>query len=306
MRFHSGKFKLFQVDFPDLGTSKVIISVSKPANADLKIIMNGLKFQNSYWTFNGGNIEIFNCHTASMVLELKHISHAIVENCTFGNWTFTKVQNAVIKNCYGTFDEGISTTLLFINSSAYVENMTIENEIMTGHFYGIWLYYCSLLHIEGSKIVNNTVREGIIYILKSCSLIMLNCTVEGNQAIEHPSVIHANKSFVHIEYTYFNGNIATKGGGAIVIAASVLQIKNATFKNSRVDRTFGVGGAILSLNNSLLDFSDTIFNHNKADQGGAIYHSTGKVKLNQCSFFGNSENAIVNLDSDISIVNTIF
>ena len=83
---------------------------------------------------------------------------------------------------------------------------------------------------------------------------------------------------------------------------SILQIKNCTFKNNSVD---GVGGVILSLNNSI-DISYSIFEGNKAGLGGAIHQETSKMKLNQCLFFGNSDTAVSSSDnSKISIMNSI-
>ena len=142
-----------QVDYPKLVSSKVVISVSKDASADLNIIMDGLIFQNSYWMIFSLNIEIINCHTASLVLELKCLTHAIIQNCTFGNWTFVEVQNAFIRNCNNIFNERISTSLNFYNSSAYIENMTIQHDDMTGDFNIILVYNHSLSHIEQSKFV---------------------------------------------------------------------------------------------------------------------------------------------------------
>ena len=284
--------------------SKVIISLSKDANADLKIVLDGLNFLHSYWLFDSANIEIINCQAALLILELRYLTYAIIQNCTFGNWTFKRVRNATIKKCNNIFNEGLSTALNFINSSAYVENITIEHEIITG----ISIDNYSLVHVKKSKFVNNTVRHGVIKILKSSSVIISNCTVLGNYATEYPGVIYANESFLQIRNTYFYGNTAINGGGAILMAnMATLQIKNCTFKNNSVNETFGIGGAIVCLNNSFLNASCSIFNHNKAYQGGAIYQKASKMRLNQCFILENSENAIAAVvNSEISIINSVF
>ena len=63
----------------------------------------------------------------------------------------------------------------------------------------------------------------------------------------------------------------------------------------------------MSRNNSSLDISCSIFDHNEARQGGAIYQETSKTKLNQCLFMGNSGSAIVGIyNNNISIMNSIF
>ena len=288
----SGRCKLFQVDYPRLVLSKVMISMSEGVSTDIKVILDGLNFLNSHWMFSGVNVEIINCNATSLVLALKYLGIAIIQNCTFGNWTFRKVQKAFIISCTNIFDEGFSTSLKFYNSSAFLDNVTIEHENLTGDFSGIFVYNYSLLNIEQSNFVNNTVKQGVVKTVKSSSLIMSNCTVLGNHATEYPGVILANESFVHLKNTYFHGNIAINGSGAIFIERnSSLQINNCTFRNNRVDREFGHGGAILSFN-SLIDISCSVFDRNKAYLGGAIHQENSKVKLNQCLFLGNSDTAV--------------
>ena len=281
--------------------------MSEGASVDLKIILDGLTFLNSYWKFYGVNVEIINCHAASLVLELQHLAHAIIQNCTFGYWKFRKVQNTFIKNCNNVFHEDVPTSLKFYNSSAYIKNMTIENENFTGDFNGIVIYDYSLVHVEKSKFVKNTVVHGIIKTMSSSSLIMSNCDMLENYAIEGPGVVYANKGFIHVENTYFNGNMAAKDGGAIYIQhMSFLKITNCTFKNNNADKIIGVGGAIFS-NNSVLDISYSIFDGNKAGGGGAIQQQIGKMKINRCSFFENFYTAVAGWSSnEMSIVNSIF
>ena len=300
-------YKLFQDYYPKLAISQLIISMSDGARADLKVILNKLNFFNSQWIFYGVNVEIINCHAAFLSLELKNLTHAIIQNCIFGNWKFIKVQNAFIKNCNIVFHEDFSKSLNFLNSSVYIENITMTDENIIGDLNGIYLSNYSLLYVEHSKFVNNTVKQGIFKILKSSSLIMSNCTVLENHATDYPGVIIADESFVHLKNMSFNGNMASNGGGAISIQNfSFLQIRNCTFKNNTVDRTFGAGGAISCLNSSL-DISYSIFDYNKALLGGAIHQETSKTKLNQCSFFGNSETAITGFfGSEMSIMNSIF
>ena len=251
---------------------------------------------------------MINCNAASLILELNSLKHVVIQNCTIGKLTFRKVQNALIKNCNNVFDEGIPTSLKFYNTSVKIKNITIEHDNISESFQGIWVDDYTSLHVEHSKFVNNTVKRGIIKILKSSPLIMSHCTILENHASEYPGVIHVSESFVHLKNMYFSGNMAINRGGVIFIEnMSFLQIKNCTFKNNSVDKTHGHGGAILSLNNSFLDLSYSIFNHNEAAQGGAIYQETSKMVLNECSFFGNAETAIVGLfNSEISIMSSIF
>ena len=300
-------YKSFQDNYKKLVASQVIISMSKDASADVKIVLDGLNFLNSFWMFYGVNVEIIKCNAASLVLELKNITNVTIQNCTFGNWTFNKVQNTLIENCNNVFDDDFSTSLNFYNSSAFLVNIRIKNENLTDDLNGIYVHGNSLLHIEQSTFVNNTVKKGIIKTLKSSSLIMSNCTALGNHATYYPGVIYANESFVHLKNTIFNGNMAIKGGAIYIDYMSFLLIKNCTFKNNSVDRASGIGGAILSTNNSSLDICCSVFDGNKAYQGGAIDQETSTTKLNQCSFFGNYESAIAGaFNSEVYILNSIF
>ena len=61
------------------------------------VFMDGLNFLQSYWQFSLVNLNMMNCHAAFLILELKYSQRVIVNNCTFGNWTFTQVQHIVIK-----------------------------------------------------------------------------------------------------------------------------------------------------------------------------------------------------------------
>ena len=306
------KVYFFQVDYPRLLASKAVIVSTKGARHDFKVVLDGLNFLNSYWKFYGGNVEIISCNAASLVLELKYLKHAIIQNCTFGHWLFQNVNNAFIKNCNIVFHADISKSLVFFNSSAYIKNITVKQEFITGLLNGIYFLNNSLIHIEQSTFINNTVKKGLLKALWSSSLIMSNCVVLENHATDYAGFIYARKSFVHLKNTYFNGNMAKTGGGVIFIwMMSSLQIKKCTFKNNSADRVIGVGGVIFSANDSLLDISYSIFDHNKAGVGGAIYQQIGKVKLNHCSFFGNFAKhtggaVVMNEKSVLWVVNTTF
>ena len=149
-------------------------------------------------------------------------------------------------------------------------------------------------------------KQGVIKTQNSSSLMMSNSTVLNNHATEYPGAIYADKSSVQITNTYFNGNTAINGGGAIVIVMSLLQINNCTFKNNQVYSPVGIGGAIVSVNNSSLDLSHSIFDANIAYLGGAIHQGTGIMNISLCSFFGNIKTAVAGLNINISIINSIF
>ena len=49
---------------------------------------------------------MINCHASSLALELKDVTDATIQNCTFGHWTFRQVQNIFIENITNIFNEG--------------------------------------------------------------------------------------------------------------------------------------------------------------------------------------------------------
>ena len=267
--------KLFQVDYPKLTKSKVIISVGESTNDAYTISLNGLNFLNSHWIINSINLEMINCHASSLVLELKDITNVTIENCTFGNWTFAQVLKAFIKNCNNIFDQGVPTSLNFLNSSAMIEQMTIEHGNLIGHLKGISVQDFSILYIDQSSFVNNTVKHGLIKVLNLSNLIMSNCTMSGNYAEEDGAAIYANTSLINLANTYFQNNEANRAGGAIFVERiSWLQIENCTFRNNEANQ---VGGAIYVTYFSEAYLFNVYFSRNIAITGGAIYladHST--------------------------------
>ena len=264
------------------------------------------------------------------MLELKEVTNAIIQNCSFGNWTFRKVQNGLIKNCNIVFHEGVSTSLNFVNSSAYMENITMEHEIITGDYNGIFVYNYSLLHVKRSLFVNNTVKWGIIKTVKSSRLIMSNCTVLENHATFYPGAIYANESTVHIKNTYFSGNMANNGGGAIMIENSVGNISESTFdnnvaakvggaistancsiyienskfrNNSVLNKVFGMGGGLFLYENSTMKISNVLISKCHGNVGAAIVTNFSTLIISNSSVTANTGSAIYLFNRGSSEIN---
>ena len=245
-----------------------MISTSKRASDPSTIFLNGLYFLNSYWILDNVNLEMIDCHASSLALELKDLTDVIIQNCTLGNWTFRQVQNTFIENITNIFDEGASTSLKFYNSTAFIKNMMIEYENLVGYLEGISVQDFSILFIEQSNFLNNTVKYGLIKVLNLSYLVMSNCTVLGNYAEEDAAVIYANESLINITSTYFENNYANNDGGVIYAhRLSWLLIENCTFRNNEANQS---GGAIYLAYFSEADLFNVDFNSNIATSGGAI------------------------------------
>jgi predicted outer membrane repeat protein len=92
----------------------------------------------------------------------------------------------------------------------------------------------------------------------------------------------------------FNGNQASKEGGAIYNQMSDLTLSNCTFTQNcispaGVPTAFAWGGAICNASDSRTVLTDCIFVENMAGSGGGMYnYPGGNVTLKGCSFLGNS------------------
>ena len=143
-----------------------------------------LHFLDSHWQFSGVDINMINCDTAFLVLELKHSNNVIIKNCTFGNWTFTQVQHVVIKNCSNAFAEGFSASLNFNNSSGLMENINIKDQNFTRIDEGLFIQNYSYINVTKSNFVNNIVSSGLITVWNLSTLHLSDTNMLQNQAID--------------------------------------------------------------------------------------------------------------------------
>ena len=116
-----------------------------------QFFLSGLNFLNSYWILYSVILEMSNCNAASLILELNNLVNVTIQNCTFGNWIFQQTQDIFIKNVTNIFDDGVSTSLSFYNSSAFIKNLTIEHDNNIGHLEGISVQDFSTLYINQSN-----------------------------------------------------------------------------------------------------------------------------------------------------------
>ena len=148
------------------------------------VFMDGLHFLDSYWQFYQVNINMMNCDAAFLVLEFKHSNNVIIENCTFGNWTFTQVQHVIIKNCSNGFAGGFSASLNFNNSSGLMENITIKDQNFTRIDEGLFIQNYSYINVTKSNFVNNIVSSGLITVWNLSTLHLSDTNMLQNQAID--------------------------------------------------------------------------------------------------------------------------
>ena len=324
--------------FPVLVETDVKISLNEKSTQPFTVFIDGLKFLNSYWQFFGVNVWMVKYDAVSLTLELTNIRNATIENCTFGNWTFSQVEHVIMKNSRSSKLKDLQMLLNFYKSSGLMENINIKNLNFTNIPYGVIIQSNSYVQVTKSKFVNNTVSHGLIKVLNSSTLEMRYCTLQNNMAINYAVAIHAVRSFIYLTNTNFSDNYAIQTGGALhgnkvyfwscIFATynSSVFIYDATFSrnigraislrnNSHLSAvnsssinniTPGTGAAIHS-ENSTLNISHCFCYHNIAKNEGTFYLVFSRAVLTYCTFKTNSNMAVVFFgNTTASIANCTF
>ena len=297
---------LFQDIYPMLTKSKLRILLYKKTAEVITVYMNGLNFLNSYWQFFDVNLNMINCHALSLTLELKYSIYVTVENCTFGNWTFTKVQKLFIKNCSNFIDKGSITSLKFLNSSGSIENITIKNLNSNSNSNGLIVQDNSYLKILKSTFLNNIVDYRIIEVLNASTLIMIECKMQNNSGDESAGTVSSEMTSVH--FTKFHLNYKNWASEEENVSRKWFPwTKNSKFANIKVTApVIAYGGAIYS-QDSALHISHSLFSHNKVNGSGTFFLKFSAATVNNCTFVNNSNTAVVLTDNThASITNCTF
>ena len=266
--------------------------------------MNELNFLHSYWQIFDVNFTMIDCQAASLTLELKYSINVIVENCTFGNWTFTNIQKISITNCSNFIHKGPS--LKFLNSSGSMENITIKNLNLNSNSNGLVIQDSSNLKILKSTFLNNVVDYRLIKVLNSSTLIMIECKMENNSLEESAGTISPEITSVH--FTNFHLDYKDWALEERNVSRKLFQWKrNTKFTNIKVTASvIEYGGAIYS-HYSLLDISHSLFYHNKVNRWGTFFLQLSAATVNNCTFFNNSNTAVILTDNtQASIINCTF
>ena len=297
---------LFQDIYPMLAKSKLRIMLNKKTTEVITIFMNGLKFLDSYWQFLDVNVNMINCHAASLTLELKYSISVIVENCTFGNWIFTKVQKVFIKNCSNSIDKDSIPSLKFLNSSGSMKNITIKDLKLSSNFNGVIVQDSSYLKILKSTFLNNIVDYRIITVLNSSTLIMIDCVMQNNSAQESAGAVFTQITSAH--FRNFHLNYKNWALEAKTVSRKPFSWKqNSKFTNVKATSSAIEYAGVIYSHNSTLDISHSLFCHNKVNGSGTFVLELSKATVNNCTFFKNSNTAVVLIEStEASIMNCIF
>eukprot|EP00210_Caulerpa_lentillifera_P003966 g3785.t1 len=214
-------------------------------------------------------------------------SNGVISNCSFTN---------NIADLYGgsIFLEK-NTTLIVLNSnlannearfgeSLFLQDLSTLNVsdcIFTNHIahsYGgvILVQGRSLLTLVSSKLHNNRAENGgTLCFSDSSNGILLNNTFNNNSALVDGGAIDVHvDSSLSLFGSLFSSNYAVHGG-VIYVFRSFLSIRSATFNFNNA--TFG---ATVYGKNATMNFTDTIFEANRAiESGGAILVTKSNLTL---------------------------
>ena len=262
-----------------LAKSEVLIWSDENVTHPCTVSMDGFKFINSSWQLYFVNVNMINCHTEILKLDIRYSANVTIENSIFGYWTFEQVQEVKIKNCSNSISKDHVTSLYIWRSSGLIENITFKNLNFTGILDGVIVQSNSHIEIRNSYFMNNTVIKGLIKVFNSGILIMSDCILQRNKARELAGAIFVVTSEVYMTNTSFIDNNAVQGAGALYGTDNILLMHTCTFKTNQVPlgsvmeitSKRGYGGAIYLGKNSQAEVYHVIFTQNTAHIGGAIY-----------------------------------
>ena len=217
-----------------------------------------------------------------------------------GSITVESVEQFTLEN--STFLESTGTPLTLSNTSAsIISSFFIFNSPGThrGPFETVIYGGYSFAQVGGAVTVTQS------------SATILHTLFEGNYAEYGGAVYSELNSQLQIIDSYFMGNKATAGGGALYIVSGChVTIIDSDYQNNTaisVEQD-SLGGTLMSFD-SIIFINHSIFSHNMvSDKGGVIWASNTILNINNISLYSNSarEGAMFMVLSKINITESRF
>ena len=138
-----------------------------------------------------------------------------------------------------------------------------------------------------------TIVGGAVYTNSGVTARFTDCTFTDNTSTTHGGAVGCSGSknyFTGCTFTGNTGSGSSADGGAIFLqnVGASAEIDNCTFMSNRAGH---YGGAVVQKNNvtdGVLKITNSTFNNNTANGGGALLTWMGDVTVENCSFEGNS------------------
>lgn len=246
---------------------------------------------------------IINCTFTGNKLTDKVYSHSSGGAAIYASsYSQVNVDNSVFKNNEAIWGNAIlngNHATLKISNSKFTSNIAIKNNVGTNRTKGGAIAIGSgHTDISNCYFENNKADiGGAISVNSGETVVITSCIFQKNIAYYEAGAIN-NYGKLTIKNSTFYKNSADMIGGAILDKGiNNILIDNCTFKDNRVstNKTVGnitpVGGAIFIMGaSSKFTIKNTIFDHNSAYKGGAIYSSKNVqwINLNNDKFHNNT------------------
>ncbi len=208
------------------------------------------------------------------------------------NGTFPSINNCLFDTMSVTSKSGGALTIGI--AKATISNCTFKNcsTVTSGNGGAIYANNNATLNLVNCIFSGNIAASngGAIHAYTNASLYISDCqfiNCKSPNATRLGGAIYSQNSLLNISNTYFTGNNAGNGGGAIhAIESTTLNISNSHF----IDNSAGSWGGAINSNNSNTTISNNcLFKNNTSTYGGAIYTSELNMTIsNNCSFIDNS------------------
>lgn len=266
----------------------------------------GVDVNNGICTTASGSCSL---RAAVMIANHNHINNATptIINLPTGTFTLSIPES-------GPDDNGLRGDLN-VQGNIYVGGVSAEATIIDGD--GA-VMETRLFHVlPGASVTafeNITLQSGngkdqaagALYIAGG-DLHLLNVNIQNNEATA--AIAQINDGRVYVENSRFLNNTSTSGDG-ILWASDPIFVRNSEFSGN-----FSTGGAIY-LNDAFKPdvwshITATTFNNNaSSDNGGAIYHRAGNLKIVDSAFIQNSATnkggAIAQYGGNVEVSSTVF
>ena len=257
----------------------------------LIIAESNLIVTNSFFVSNrvGNDKDIVDINTLSNIVI--HVGGAIfvaksdvtIIRCTFFN-NSADVGGAIYSTNYALNNISISnSTFIYNQVPFYDSNQSIYNvgkiRLSAG---GAIATFNTILSINSSTFTNNTSdtgQGGALSIQQNSTMTVYNTKFYGNKANSYGGSIYVRESNVSIDNSIFLQNQATQGGAMYLTqgSRSVVILRRTIYKENSAKQA---GGAIFMDERTQMYDNHSLFVHNRATNGGALYVISSEVDLN--------------------------
>ena len=155
---------------------------------------------------------------------------------------------------------------------------------------GIYNTSNGVLTLERSTVSDNLATDNGGGIWTSGALVTLeHSSVTDNRARGAAGVRLWTSAEVRVTDSVVSGNVAAEGGGGFAAYEGRIRLERSILTNNVAT---GANGGGIDMEKSILDAVDTVFSHNLAEGGAAIYTRESTVRLLRTTVFANQASSV--------------